>query len=67
MFDTKNYIHTLESIRKDRLMSKAELAHELGITYGTLMRVMDPLGTSPLSNKTMRAVRDFINTYKKES
>jgi hypothetical protein len=60
MFDLDDYLRRLEIIRKKNFMSKVTLANELGISFATLLRAMDPNRTVALSNKTLKSIFQYV-------
>ncbi|MGB6528488.1 MAG: hypothetical protein WBF33_10310 [Candidatus Nitrosopolaris sp.] len=60
MFENKDYIKQLERIRGEKLLPLVEFAKEIGITYLTLKRAMDPENKVSMTWIVMRKIKNYI-------
>lgn len=59
-FNREAWIKELEEIRKNRLLSYADMALELCLSYKTLMSFMDLMDATKTFPKTLRKIKSYI-------
>lgn len=60
----EDHIKKLLDFQSEHILSRIDMAREMDIAYNTYVRVMDPDRTEPLSLKTLRKVKAFIDKHK---
>ena len=57
---------TIIDIMEQRSMNRADLVRELGFSFSTIKRILDPESDSPWARKTMFRIKNFISKYGEE-
>jgi hypothetical protein len=63
MFELKEYSRKLLVVRESSPMSLWELAHDVGISFNTLKRIIDEPDGRGFSYSTLKKLQLFIDKY----
>jgi DNA-binding transcriptional regulator YhcF (GntR family) len=64
MVEMNEYVNKLLDIQGKKLISKCDLAREIGVNYNTLVRILNEDADYVFAFKTMRKIKAFIEKHK---